>query len=405
VYTVSELTERIQDRFATEFADVWVRGEVSRAVYASSGHVYATLKDQGAVLDVKIWRSTMRRIRFRLEEGLEILARGRIDVYAPRGQYSLIASTLEPMGEGELRLAFEQLRDRLALEGLFAPERKQELPQMPRRVAVVTSPTGAAVRDLVTVMQRRMPSLEIVLVATRVQGEQATNEIAAALAFADAHAGADVIVVGRGGGSLEDLWCFNEEVVARAIAACRTPVVSAVGHETDTTIADLVADVRAATPSQAGELVVPDRADLAARLDATAVRLARRLQTRLDAAWQRVEALADRPVLREPQGILRERRERLAGLEARLRSRSPLAALRRRKERLEALAPRLASPLRRRIDRDREQLNALEARGRRAVVRAWRGADERRHSLEERLRALSPLAVLGRGYSLTRRAD
>ena len=381
--TVSELTAEIRGVLDATFGDVWVRGEISQPRTPSSGHVYLTLKDEGAVLPAVIWRSTAARLRFRPEEGQEVLVRGGIDVYPPHGRYQLIVRRMEPVGEGALRLAFEQLRATLAAEGLFDEERKRPLPPMPRRIALVTSRTGAAVRDMVSVIQRRFPAVHLLLLPVRVQGEGAAAEIAAALARADRIARADVIIVGRGGGSLEDLWAFNEEVVARAIAACETPVVSAVGHETDVTIADLVADVRAATPSQAGELVVPVLADLRAALAREQAQLVQRMRVRLARAWQRVEALGDRPVLRDPVASVRLRRRGLEHLGRRLAGRSPGAALGRSRERLEGLDQRLQ----------------------RAARLRWHEADRALEGLRGRLRALSPLAVLGRGYSLTTRAE
>ena len=405
ILTVGELTAHIRGMLGTTFGDVLVRGEISQPRTPGSGHVYLTLKDADAVLPAVIWRSTAARLRFRPEEGQEVLAAGGIDVYPPHGRYQLIIRSLEPVGEGALQLAFEQLRARLEAEGLFDPARKQPLPALPRRIALVTSATGAAVRDMVSVIQRRFPTVTLLLLPVRVQGEGAAAEIAAALAFADAHAQADVLIVGRGGGSLEDLWAFNEEVVARAIASCRTPVVSAVGHETDTTIADLVADVRAATPSQAGELVVPLRDDLLRRLDEEQERLGRRMQVRIDRAWQRLEALGDRPVLRSGRGLLDPRRERLAHLGARLDARSPRASLRRKAEHVRDLGQRLRPPLVRQLARGREDTERLGAALGRATRQRWERADARLGALRDRLRALSPLSVLGRGYSLTTRVE
>ena len=383
VMTVSELTADIRGVLDATFGDVWVRGEISQPRTPASGHVYLTLKDHGAVMPAVIWRSTASRLRFRPEDGQEVIVRGGIDVYPPHGRYQLIIRRLEPVGEGALRLAFEQMRAKLEAEGLFDPARKQDLPPMPRRIALITSRTGAAVRDMVTVIRRRYPAVHLLLLQVRVQGEGAAEEIAAALARADRIANADVILVGRGGGSLEDLWAFNEEIVARAIAACETPVVSAVGHETDVTIADLVADVRAATPSQAGELVVPMLEDLRDELDREQDRLVHRMQVRLERAWQRVEALGDRPVLRDAAGLVEPRRQRLLHIAHRLAGRSPRATLRRRRRELEGFGERLH----------------------RGARRGWHDADRTLEALRDRLRALSPLAVLGRGYSLTTRAD
>jgi exodeoxyribonuclease VII large subunit len=401
VLSVGALTAQIQGVLGTTFDDVFVQGEISQPRRPSSGHVYLTLKDADAVLPSVIWRSTAARLRFAPEEGQAVIARGKIDVYPPHGRYQLVVRALEPVGEGALQLAFEQLRKRLEAEGLFAAERKRELPALPRRIALVTSRTGAAVRDMVTVIRRRLPSAVVLLVPARVQGDGAAEEIAAALALADASAQADVLIVGRGGGSIEDLWAFNEEVVARAIAACRTPVISAVGHETDVTIADLVADVRAATPSQAGELAVPDAVALHGELDRQAERLADRLRVRIERSWQRVEALGERPVLRSAEGIVGSRRQRVEHLGARLRVRSPLASLRRRVERVAGLSARLAPPVGRRIEGARTALGHQAerlARGRRLLVRDRRLRTE---TLAQRLDALSPLAVLRRGYSLT----
>lgn len=379
VLSVTELTAQIQGMLGTTFEDVFVQGEISQPRTPRSGHVYLTLKDDGAVLPAVIWRSTVGRLRYEPEEGLEVIARGGIDVYPPHGRYQLIIRSLEPVGAGALQLAFEQLRARLEAEGLFAPERKRELPAMPQRIALVTSKTGAAVRDMVSVIQRRLPGVTILLRNVRVQGDGAAQEIAAALDLVDARGDVDVIVVGRGGGSIEDLWAFNEEVVARAIARCETPVVSAVGHETDITIADLVADLRAATPSQAGELVVPDGLALLERLDVLGDRLVRGMRRRLDRGWQQVEALGDRPVMRDPAGLLTRRREALRHLERRLDAASPRALLARRREHLPELGRRLHQ----------------------AALRAAELRDVRLRGLEAQLRALSPLSVLRRGYSLT----
>ncbi|MDJ0974438.1 MAG: exodeoxyribonuclease VII large subunit [Planctomycetota bacterium] len=400
ILTVSELTSQIQGMLSVTFEDVFVQGEISQPRASRPGHVYLTLKDAGAVLPAVIWRSTAGRLRYQPEDGLEVIARGYIDVYPPHGRYQLIIRALEPVGAGALQLAFEQLRAKLEAEGLFDPAQKQELPFLPRRIALVTSRTGAAVRDLVSVIRRRLPGVSLLLLPVRVQGEGAAAEIVRALRVADT-ANVDVIVAGRGGGSIEDLWAFNEEVVARAIAACATPVVSAVGHESDVTIADLVADVRAATPSQAGELVVPDAAELLRRVEGEGARLGQALRRRVDRLWQQLEALAERAVLRDGRALTRTRRERLDHLAHRLRAGSPRARLRRQRERVRELGGRLAPPLERRLAVARDHVPQLETRlGRAAATRIERHVAALR-SLEDRLRALSPLAVLGRGYSLT----
>jgi exodeoxyribonuclease VII large subunit len=380
VRTVTELTLALRDHVAERFSTVWVRGELTNVRRVASGHVYMALKDAGAVLPAVLWRSSAARLPFDLADGLEVVCRGAIDVYPPHGKYQLVVHEVEPLGHGALRLAFEQMRKRLEAEGLFEAARKVPIPALPRRVALVTSKSGAAVRDLVTVIHRRFPRVEIVLVAVRVQGLGAAADVARGLALADGSSGADVIVVGRGGGSLEDLWAFNEEVVARAIAACVTPVVSAVGHEIDVTIADLVADVRAATPSQAGELVVPLLEDLERDLAHRRARLERLGRTRVDRAWQRVEALATRPVLRDPLARAAALACHLDQVGARLEARSPRAELARRRAAAEDLASRARRGARGRFD---------------AALAAY----ERRRAQVE---ALSPLRVLDRGYSLTR---
>ncbi len=405
ILTIGELTSEIRGVLDATFGDVWVQGEISQPRRPASGHVYLTLKDDQAVLPAVIWRTTAARLRFQPEDGQEVLVRGGIDVYPPHGRYQLIIRRLEPLGEGALRLAFEQMRAKLAAEGLFDDERKQALPSMPRRIALVTSRTGAAVRDMVTVIRRRFPRVAILLVPTRVQGEGSAREVAAALQRADTQSGADVIIVGRGGGSLEDLWAFNEEVVARAIHACRTPVVSAVGHETDTTIADLVADVRAPTPSQAGELVVPVRAELLQVLEQERARLAHRMRVRLERAWQRVEALGDRPALREAGALTAPLRRALDSLHERLAANAPSAQLARRKAQVEDLGERLEAPIRRRMERATEAAQQGRLQLDRAAKLLWERSDRRLTAFEDRLRALSPLAVLGRGYAIARRIE
>jgi len=355
VYRVSELQAAVRDLLEREVGRIWVEGEISGVKRPHSGHLYFALKDDKARLDVVLWRSSAVRLKFDPEDGLVVRARGRLTVYAPQGRYQMEADALEPLGAGPLQVAFEQMRKRLEAEGLFDPARKRPLPAFPRRVALVTSPSGAAVKDLIHVALRRWPALELVVVPVRVQGEGAAEEIAAGIRAADAR-GFDVLVVGRGGGSLEDLWAFNEEPVARAIFAAKTPVVSAVGHEVDVTISDLVADVRAATPSAAMELVAPDRAQVAEGIRGTERRLARAAGRIVDEARRRVDAVASSRPFRRPFERVRE-----AGIA------------------LDEVGTRLAAAAKER----------LRARGE-ALERA-----------AARLDALSPLKVLARGFSVT----
>ncbi len=326
IATVSELTARIKSTLERGFDDVVVRGEVSGLSRPRSGHVYLNLKDDGACLRSVLWRSTAQRVPFELHDGLAVRAWGSISVYAPRGDYQLIIDRIEPEGIGALELAFRQMFARLAAEGLFDPERKRPLPEFPRRIAVVTSPTGAAVRDFLQVVGRRWSASEILIVPARVQGQGAAAEVAAGIELANRIAGVDLVIVTRGGGSLEDLWAFNEEVVARAIVASRVPVVSAVGHEVDVTIADHAADFRALTPSEAGERCVPDAREIRRRLDRQRDSLARALRDRAADARYRLESLsdrADRAIRRAIDG----RRHQLSRLAAGLEALSPLRVL------------------------------------------------------------------------------
>ena len=274
--TVSEINEQIKSLLESTFIQIRVEGELSRVTYHTSGHVYFTIKDARSSLSCVMFRSNAQRLKFRLEEGQHVVLSGAITVYVPRGNYQMMVQTAEPYGAGALAVAFEQLKRRLMEEGLFAPERKKKMPKTVRHIVVVTSKTGAAIQDMIRVATKRWPLVKITLIDTLVQGAEAAAEIARHIAYAD-RLGADVIVVGRGGGSLEDLWAFNEEVVARAIAACETPVVSAVGHEVDTLISDFVADMRAPTPSAAMEQILPDRTEVLMGLDEAMERMRSRM--------------------------------------------------------------------------------------------------------------------------------
>ena len=264
IYSVAELSLEIRNLLERQFPDVWVTGEVSNLRAAGSGHLYFTLKDETAQLRAVCFRNQARYLKFKPQDGLAVIARGRLSVYEARGEYQLYVEFLEPAGLGALQLAFEQLKQKLAAEGLFDPARKKPLPMLPRVIGVVTSPTGAVIRDILRILHRRFRNINVLIYPVKVQGEGAAQEIAQGIEYFNRQAPVDVMIVARGGGSLEDLWAFNEEVVARAIAASKIPVISAVGHETDFTIADFVADLRAPTPSAAAELVVRRKQDLAA---------------------------------------------------------------------------------------------------------------------------------------------
>src|SRR5215475_66179 len=305
--TVSQLTASIRNLLENRFAAVWVEGEISNFRAHGSGHWYFTLKDEFAQLRSACYRSSNQRIRFRLEDGMQVRVRGRLSVYEPKGEYQFIVESLEPVGAGALQLAFEHTKARLQTEGLFAQDLKRAIPILPRRVGVVTSANGAALRDILNVISRRTRTVHILFAAARVQGDIAPHEIVRAIRFLNEHhqramregrveAGIDVMIVGRGGGSIEDLWAFNEEVVARAIRKSEIPVISAVGHETDFTIADFAADLRAATPSAAAEIVAAHEAELCSRLAGLTTTMARSIQYRIAGARNEVQELALSPV-------------------------------------------------------------------------------------------------------------
>jgi len=402
VFTVSELTFAIKGELEERFPTIWVEGEISNLRAPSSGHAYFTLKDDLAQLRCVLFRSRGRRVRFELEDGLQVLAFGALDVYALRGEYQLVVELLEPKGLGALQLAFEQLKKKLAAEGLFEAERKRPLPRLPRGIGLVTSPTGAALRDMLHVIGRRFGDLRVLLSPVRVQGDGAVGDIVQALRDLSFVPGLDVIIVGRGGGSLEDLQAFNDERVARAIAACRLPVISAVGHETDTTIADLVADLRAPTPSAAAELVVREKLAVVAELVERYGRLKQAMRLRLEQGRARLQSLARRRVLTDPSRALRDLHRRVDDLSARLRTAG--RNRHRQAEHRVALATNALSSLHplARIAQGRVVLAQLRGR---LVAAGGHGVTVQRHRVATsvgRLQSLSPLAVLGRGYSLTR---
>ncbi len=326
LYTVSALTAQIRAVLEGDFGSLGVRGEVSNLARPRSGHVYFSLKDDGAQIRAVLWKTDARKLVFELEDGLAVRAWGGLTVYEPRGEYQVVVRKIEPEGVGALELAFRQVVARLSAEGLFDPARKRPLPRYPRRIVVVSSPTGAAVRDFLKVTARRWPAAEVLVAPSRVQGEGAAAEIAEAIALANRVADADFVVLARGGGSLEDLWAFNEEVVARAIFGSRLPVVSAVGHEVDVTVSDLVADLRAPTPSAAAEMVVPDAVQIAASLQALRDRMANALVGRVRDARSTLQRLDDRARRALAVDLDRRRRD-LARLAAQLEALSPLGVL------------------------------------------------------------------------------
>jgi len=308
IYSVSELTAEIKEHLEAEFTDLWLRGEISNFKRATSGHLYFTLKDSGAQIPSVIWRSTAERLSLQLADGMEVLIRGSVEVYAPQGKYQLIGSQVKAVGEGDLQKAYQQLVEKLEKEGLFNREHKKPLPRLPEKIGVVTSPTGAVIQDICSVLGRRYPTAQLVLYPVRVQGEGAPEEIVNAIQYFNrtknpAHK-VDVLIVGRGGGSLEDLWAFNDERVARAVFASKIPTVSAVGHQTDFTICDFVADVRAATPSMAAELVAPQAADVVNAVNATLNTMQSNLMNRIEEQRALVRELVGSYAFNKPVGDL-----------------------------------------------------------------------------------------------------
>lgn len=357
VFSVTTLTHAIKQMLEDGFFTIWVEGEISNLATPRSGHVYFTLKDEAAQLRAVIFKSAARLVRFELENGMQVLLRGSLSVYEARGEYQLIVSRAEPRGAGALQAAFEQLKRRLEAEGLFDPAHKRPIPLLPKKIGVVTSPTGAAIRDILNIVNRRFANVHVLIAPARVQGADAPAEIVRAIEMLNRLPDVDALIVGRGGGSLEDLWAFNEECVARAIFASRIPVISAVGHEIDFTIADFVADLRAPTPSAAAELVVRNKADLAQTLDAQHARLKQAMRHLLD-------------------------RSRAAAAHAARRLSDPRRRVNELQQRVDDLAQRLARTMRHALERKQAQRDTQIAK----------------------LDALSPLAVLAKGYAICRNA-
>jgi len=401
ILTVSRLTALLRGVLEENFEQVWVQGEVSNLSQPSSGHLYFSLKDAGAQLRCVLFKSATKNLKFHPANGMGLIVRGRISVYDQRGEYQLIVEYLEPAGVGALQLAFVQLKERLAGEGLFDEARKRPLPLFPRRIGVITSSTGAAIHDILNILKRRFASLEILLYPVRVQGEGAALEIARALDDMNRLALADVLIVGRGGGSLEDLWAFNEEVLARAVYRSKIPVISAVGHETDWTICDFTADLRAPTPSAAAELVIASADELRNRLEALSHRLRLAIETRLAALESRVEAL--RRLLLDPSTRLGHLAQRVDDLTERLYLglHNSVTRLRERFDRLEGTLMHHTPA--RQVDQLRQRLMLLSNQAERLMVLRLEGLKQDFGGNAARLDVLSPLATLARGYSITTR--
>lgn len=405
VLSVGELTATLRALVESEFSEVWVEGELSGARVWNTGHLYFTLKDTQAQIKGVMFRTSLRLLKFKPEDGAHVIARGRLSVYDPRGEYQLVCEHMEPKGLGALQLAYEQLRKRLAAEGLFEPARKRALPALPRRIGIVTSRDGAALRDIIRVLRRRYPNAHLVIAPTRVQGDGSATEIARAIANIGAVAGVDVVIAGRGGGSIEDLWAFNEEVVARAIAACPVPVISAVGHETDVTIADFVADLRAPTPSAAAELVVGRKDEFVRQIDAIGRRARAAVRAKVQRLGTRYHQLSARPAFAGLPGRLALRQRHVSELAAALRA-AAATGLALRQRRLLVLGRTLDTfRPQERLGRVRASLVGHRVRLDVAMRAVQHRAVGRTGEAAARLHALSPLAVLGRGYAVCWTAD
>jgi len=401
IFSVSELSQGIKNLLEREYPDVWVTGEVSNFRPAASGHLYFTLKDATAQLRAVCFRNQARYLKFKPQDGISVIARGRLSVYEARGEYQLYVEYLEPAGLGALQLAFEQLKQRLAAEGLFDIARKKPLPLLPRAIGVVTSPTGAVIRDILRILRRRFRNMNVLIYPVKVQGEGAAGEIVEGVKYFNREQNVDVVIVGRGGGSLEDLWAFNEEVVARAIAASGIPVISAVGHETDFTIADFVADLRAPTPSAAAELVVHRKQDHLTELENRARRMTQIVRLQLSEARQRLMELRMHHAFQTLATRLAERAQRVddavASLERSMRSRLNVA----RQEWLRASAGVVRYDFRRLLGLKRAALDDRLGRFDAALRRFLTERHNRLAQVEAILKERSPLTILQRGYSIT----
>ena len=401
IYTVSRLNSEVRLTLELQFRQLWLVGEVSNFIAASSGHWYFSLKDQAAQVKVAMFKQSNRYASLQPKNGQQILIRARISVYEPRGEYQLLADMLEPAGDGLLKQQYEQIKATLAAEGLLAPERKKPLPKKVQKVGVVTSPTGAAIRDIITVLQRRAPALEVIIYPCLVQGTQAPGQIYNAIQKAISRNEVDVLLIGRGGGSLEDLWCFNDEQLCRAVAACPIPIVSAVGHEIDFALTDFVADVRAPTPSAAAELVSPDQSHLLERISRLRSALIQAQRARMQQVAPKLINLSQRLLALHPKRRLEQQQQRLDELQLRLTAsikRNVLSAQQQQQyldKSLRQLSPGKV------LTQQKQYISQLEQRLKQAQQQQLKQHKQRLAQLGSQLNTVSPLATLARGYSIT----
>jgi len=397
ILSVSQLNKAIKGLLEGEFRQIWIQGEISNFRPHSSGHWYFSLKDSKAMIKAVMFRGMNSGVKFKPADGLEVIVRGNISAYEPRGEYQIMCEAMEPVGAGALQLAFEQLKKKLELEGLFEPSRKRPLPALPRHVAVVTSPTGAAIRDILNILGRRFAGLRVTVVPAVVQGDKAPASICAALALAQKMPDVDVMIVGRGGGSIEDMWCFNDEAVARAISNCRVPIISAVGHEIDFTIADFVADLRAPTPSAAAELVCKNAAEISETINTLKKRLWRSWSHRLQIAKQSLIHATARLV--DPKRRLQDLQLRCDELSQRLEG-GMNRYIQAQHKHVALLTTQLPSP-REVILRLMQKVGMIRTRLEAHVIRSLEGKRARWAQMNSVLDSVSPLKVVARGYSIT----
>jgi exodeoxyribonuclease VII large subunit len=403
VFSVAELNQSVRFLLESEYAQIWVEGEISNLAQPSSGHVYFSLKDQDAQVRCAMFRGSRRQVNFELQAGMQVLVRARVSLYAPRGDYQLIIEFIEPSGFGQLQRAFEALKNALAKQGLFDAQHKQALPAFPQCIGVITSPTGAAIRDVLSVLKRRFPAIPVIIYPTAVQGDAAAAQIVQAIEQANRHHACDVLLLTRGGGSLEDLWPFNEEKVAHAIYHSQLPIVSAVGHEIDFTIADFVADQRAPTPSAAAELISPEQSELQQHITHLHARLAQLMRSRLQQTQQQLSNLHKR--LRSPQQSVQDKMQKLDYLTHRL-THSMQQLLQQHTQHLQHYWHILQryTPLSL-LEKYRAQLTQQQQQLQHAITRTLQQQQHRLQKITATLEAVSPLATLSRGYSITQRAS
>ena len=402
VYTVTEITRSIKFSLETEFPLVWIEGEISNLRIPSSGHMYLTIKDEESQIKVVMFRSGKSQLKFEPKDGDQVIVKGKITVYEPRGEYQIVIDYMEPKGIGALQLAFQQLKEKLSKEGLFDDELKKTLPLLPQKIGIVTSPTGAAIRDILNIIDRRFPNLHVLIAPVKVQGEGAAQEIAAAVKDLNKIKDVDAIIVGRGGGSIEDLWAFNEEVVARAIFESKIPVVSAVGHEIDFTISDFVSDLRAPTPSAAAELVVRDKNILFKNIVTLYKRLLGNIRGTLNESKTELKNLVSRKVLQDPLTPIHERQQRLDEITLRMeRAIKSFLQIQKEKNRTSKKHLFLLNPLNK-IKQHKVLLREAEKKINSQMNFTLNISRNTLNAAMKRLNSVSPLSVLERGYAICR---